>query len=65
MKDDKLEDKIKEIEEIVKNLKDEKIDIKKSIEMYERGIKLIKEVEEQIKVYEEKIKNILEESEDE
>jgi exodeoxyribonuclease VII small subunit len=64
MKEDKLEDKIKEIENIVKELKSENTDIGKSIEMYERGIKLIKEAEAIISTYEERIKNILEEKND-
>jgi len=62
MKEERLEDKIKEIERIVRELKSEGIDIGKSIEMYEKGIKLIKEAEEIISAYEERIKNILEEN---
>ena len=61
MKEEKLEEKIKEIERIVKELKSENTDIAKSIEMYEKGIKLIKETETIISAYEERIKNLLEE----
>ncbi|PIP14236.1 MAG: exodeoxyribonuclease VII small subunit [bacterium (Candidatus Stahlbacteria) CG23_combo_of_CG06-09_8_20_14_all_34_7] len=61
MKEEKLEEKIKEIERIVKELKNENTDIAKSIEMYENGIKLIKEAEIIISAYEDRIKNLLEE----
>ncbi|MDD3803448.1 MAG: exodeoxyribonuclease VII small subunit [bacterium] len=61
MKEEKLEEKIREIERIVAELKNENNDIAKSIEMYEKGIKLIKEAEVVISAYEEKIKNLLEE----
>ncbi|MGE3062412.1 MAG: exodeoxyribonuclease VII small subunit [bacterium] len=64
MKEENLEEKINEIEKIVKELKGEGVDIGKSIEMYERGIKLIKEAETIIGTYEERIKNILEENND-
>jgi len=60
MAPENLEKKIKEIEEIVENLKEDSIDLDKSIEMYERGIKLIKECETLLSVYEEKIKKISE-----
>lgn len=63
MKEEKLEEKIKEIEKIVKELKDENLDIGKSIDLYERGIKLIKECETVISGYEERIRNILVEKE--
>ena len=59
MAPEKLENKIKEIEKIVETLQDDDIDIDKSIEMYEKGIKLIKECEALIGSYEDKIKNLL------
>lgn len=55
----KLEKKIEEIEEIVRQLEDEETDIDKSIEMYERGVKLIRECEKIITQYEDKIKTVL------
>lgn len=55
----KLEKKIEEIEEIVRQLEDEETDIDRSIEMYERGVKLIRECEKIITQYEDKIKTVL------
>lgn len=55
----KLEKKIEEIEAIVSMLEDDETDIDKSIEMYEKGIKLIKECEHIIGEYEEKIKTVI------
>lgn len=60
MAPENLEKKIKEIEEIVKTLKDDSVDLDKSIDMYERGIKLIKECEALLAGYEEKIRKISE-----
>ena len=59
MAPEKLENKIHEIEKIVESLQNDELDIDKSIEMYENGIKLIRECETLIGSYEEKIKNLL------
>ncbi len=48
MKNSSFEDKLKELNEIIALMEEDKIDLKKSVDSYKKGLKLIKECEEQL-----------------
>ena len=58
-KEKKFEEKIIELEEIIKHLENGDIDLEDSISKYTKAMNLIKECDEQLKSIEEKISKIV------
>ncbi|HHW69335.1 MAG TPA: exodeoxyribonuclease VII small subunit [Tenericutes bacterium] len=58
-KEKKFEEKIIELEEIIKHLENGDIDLEDSISKYTKAMNLIKECDEQLKNIEEKISKIV------
>lgn len=54
----KFEDKMKRLQQIVSELEKDDIDLDKSIEVYEEGLKLSKELKDELSKFEDKIKAI-------
>lgn len=61
----KIEDNFKELDEIVEKMQSEEVSLDESFELYQKGLKLVKDSNEQIDTIEKKIKAIDEESSDE
>lgn len=57
----KFEDKMNRLQEIVSELEKDNIDLDKSIEVYEEGLKLSKELKDELNKFEDKIKSLNEE----
>ena len=55
----KFEDKINELEEIIKDLESGNVSLEDSIEKYTNAMKLVRECDEQLKSVEEKINKIV------
>lgn len=61
----KIEDNFKELDEIVEKMQSEEVSLDESFELYQKGLKLVKDSNEQIDTIEKKIKTLDEESSDE
>lgn len=63
-KDEKveLEEDLQELEEIVKDLENEKIDLDHSIDLFERGVKLAEQVKDRLSNAETRLKKIVQSS---
>ncbi|MFW6049394.1 MAG: exodeoxyribonuclease VII small subunit [Candidatus Bipolaricaulota bacterium] len=57
-----LEKDLRELEKIVEQLENEKIDLDKSIDLFERGVKLAEEVKGELSQAEARLKKVVEES---
>ena len=61
-KDEKFEDKIKELESIINDLESDDINLDDSIEKYTKAMKLVKECDEKLKNVEEQVSKIVSEN---
>lgn len=57
-KDNTIESSFQELDKIIEQMSDEKCSIEKSLELYEKGIKIINEVDKKIEKIESDIKVI-------
>lgn len=58
MPKEKFEDQMKRLEEIVNLLENDNVDLDKSIELYEEGLKISKNLSKQLESFEKKLETI-------
>lgn len=63
-KEVKFEDQMNRLQEIVEQLEKENIDLDKSIELYEEGLKLSKSIKSQLEKFETKISKLGEQADE-